>query len=844
MVSQRMRVMYRAKPTIEAVHALTDHWRFCVRVLLIGVALLPAFVQGQLDLVWKKGIDGKDCRWMRFSADGRLVASAHSGNTLRIWRLEDETLLSALYYEMTNGGIIYDNYESCCRGLVYHMNSSCYYNGTPCFAYSPSGSSVAVGYGELCYSPEGTPHLSGGVLLLRSDGTFERIFTGCAVNSVAFSPADDTLAYAGNKEPFNDAPDAVQGFIGLIRNGRRVTIHLPRERVLGIAFSPDGSHIASVNEAYRERYERYIRIKIWRVEDGDLARIIVGHGDRIAFSPDGSLVASWYGNGSGLIRVSFLRVQDGQLIRAINIERSGSADIVFSHDWTLIASTVGPDIKLWRVEDGALIHTLVGHAGQIKGFVFSLDNRLLASGGEDRTVRVWSVRDGTLLHTLRGHLSQVESVIFSPDAQLVLSASSDSIILWRTASGSLMRRLGERGSELVFSPDGRLTASISDKRSPGTVELRRASDGTLLRTLTGGSKGVAFSPDGSLVASGEPGSVRVWRVADGSLMQTFGGESFRFSPNGDLIATIESNMIKLWRLSDGSMAHAFAGKSFEFSPDGRLLAAIQDNIIRLWRLEDNSLLYTITGRSRYHTVRFSPDGQLLATARDQANIVELWTVNDGTLAATLHFDVTDCPWNDAVPLHSFALSPDGNTLVAWGGTSCSVGDSSYYGAVYTAGASVRWNLWNYTEIDRSSEDKIVKELVFSPDGKSTLWGYHKEVIHFNIPYIERQTCFGILLKHASENQPRERCDGASPVQFSPNGRLLGYVGKHGSVVVLQNPYWRRGDVDGDGCVNDIDLLRVILAFGSRDGGLEDMDGDGVIDDIDLIFVLLHFGNGC
>lgn len=54
-----------------------------------------------------------------------------------------------------------------------------------------------------------------------------------------------------------------------------------------------------------------------------------------------------------------------------------------------------------------------------------------------------------------------------------------------------------------------------------------------------------------------------------------------------------------------------------------------------------------------------------------------------------------------------------------------------------------------------------------------------------------------------------------------------------------------GDVNGDGCVDDSDLLAVLFAFGCSEGcGPEDLTGDGIVDDSDLLEVLFNFGNGC
>jgi outer membrane protein assembly factor BamB len=51
------------------------------------------------------------------------------------------------------------------------------------------------------------------------------------------------------------------------------------------------------------------------------------------------------------------------------------------------------------------------------------------------------------------------------------------------------------------------------------------------------------------------------------------------------------------------------------------------------------------------------------------------------------------------------------------------------------------------------------------------------------------------------------------------------------------------DVDGNGCVDEADLLAVLFNFGSGDPA-PDLNGDGVVDDADLLTVLFSFGEGC
>ncbi len=70
------------------------------------------------------------------------------------------------------------------------------------------------------------------------------------------------------------------------------------------------------------------------------------------------------------------------------------------------------------------------------------------------------------------------------------------------------------------------------------------------------------------------------------------------------------------------------------------------------------------------------------------------------------------------------------------------------------------------------------------------------------------------------------------------------------VIQLQGAYFvdangtSGGDVNGDGCVDDADLLAVLFAFGSVGPRPEDLNCDGIVDDADLLLVLFAFGSGC
>lgn len=68
-------------------------------------------------------------------------------------------------------------------------------------------------------------------------------------------------------------------------------------------------------------------------------------------------------------------------------------------------------------------------------------------------------------------------------------------------------------------------------------------------------------------------------------------------------------------------------------------------------------------------------------------------------------------------------------------------------------------------------------------------------------------------------------------------------GRYLHLMSLSEPI--EGDVNGDGCVNDDDMLEILFAFGSACISCpQDLNNDGTVNDDDLLIVLLNFGEGC
>ncbi len=137
-------------------------------------------------------------------------------------------------------------------------------------------------------------------------------------------------------------------------------------------------------------------------------------------------------------------------------------DIAFNFDATLLASG-GNDctLKLWNVTTGACVASLISHNKAILCVQFSLDGSLLASGSEDKTITIHNVATQELIATLIGHTNSIWSVIISPDNQFLYSGSQDgSLKVWHLPTRSLIKNLVPRHRSNIHSmamhPNGEL----------------------------------------------------------------------------------------------------------------------------------------------------------------------------------------------------------------------------------------------------------------------------------------------------------------------------------------------------------------------------------------------------
>jgi WD40 repeat protein len=582
-----------------------------------------------------------------FSHDGKVVATASSDGTARLWDVPTGRLRSTL-----------------------------------------SGHTALLS--RVVFSPDD------GMVATVSDDRTARLWdvrTGRAISilgghfgevvDAAFSPDGRLLVTAGSDGAL--VWDIARGQ-GKIDDGR--LLDQPGD-VTSVAFSPDGRLIATTSGDRTAR--------LWTAAGEPVAEL-PGHREgltSVVFNPAGTLVATTSFDGTARL----WDVPSGRLVHVLR-----------GHAWSVLSGAFSPDGKefvttsmdstarVWDVASGRDVSVLRGHTGWVKRASFSPDGKLVLTASEDGTARLWEAASGLAVGELRGHHGAVDDASFSPSGRYVVTGSDDGTgRLWRTDNWALLgaygtgtrrpgdsvsfsadghrlltvsggqahlwnvtprRRLGDFSfpsrfgivylvTTAALSPDGNLVAIAGSDVTPRLVDAGTGRVRGFLRGHTSEVSSIGFSRDGGrIVTASLDATARVWDTASGRSLAVLrpGGNvaTAAFDPSASRVVTAGATgkgrnadyRVAIWNVATGRRIAAhdqdLPVRSAAFSPDGKLVLETGGrSTATIFDPATGTAATVFRGHSRNVLAgSFSPDGQLAVTAAEDGT-AQIWETGSG-----------------------------------------------------------------------------------------------------------------------------------------------------------------------------------------------------------------------
>lgn len=293
-------------------------------------------------------------------------------------------------------------------------------------------------------------------------------------------------------------------------------------------------------------------------------------------------------------------------------------------------------------------------------------------------LKTWSIETATVRGAFRGMARS--ALAMSPDDRQFAVASADGVLRIYDATDASLVSAWQSHSNFIesvsWSADRTLIATGGfEGMQDSNIKIWDAVTGRLVAEIDAdGALDLDWSPtEKKLVVSAN--DLTIWSPTGIKQFpeQTTGVRSVAFSPDGEMLALGSYGQLRFWRNSERVFAHTIELPSspegdahdvnVEWSPNGEAFAlSTGAGLIQLWDATSWTRLCTLDSKATGGQVAFSPDSSTVAICTDSfregLNHVGLFDVTTGALRKTMDLETQATG-------QSVVWSGDGETLIAY-----------------------------------------------------------------------------------------------------------------------------------------------------------------------------------
>lgn len=284
--------------------------------------------------------------------------------------------------------------------------------------------------------------------------------------------------------------------------------------ITAAAFTPDGNRVIVGSQAGLRSFSWPALTEKSRLET-QLENI-----HHVAFSSNGKwlLIAGGIPAESGTIEI--YSWPDRSLHRTIPAHNDVIYEALFSPDGTIfVTASADGHCKIIEAETGQVRSQFTGHSRAVLTVQF-LDSEHCVSGSADQTIRIWKTSDGSLLRTLNNHVDSINALDISPNVvhpinELVSISEDRTVRLWQPRIGRLVKfiRLPSQPRSLVWSRDSRSLYIATNEGTLHSVDVETMKSTARVMTTVGRIHELMLDPKRPVLFVGGQNGFQAIRVS-------------------------------------------------------------------------------------------------------------------------------------------------------------------------------------------------------------------------------------------------------------------------------------------------------------------------------------------